>query len=101
MSVWSSTDFAYQCLRDERRTLAYRAAIQRLVGHGDVVLDAGAGTGVLSLFSAAAGARRVFAVEQDAALAAALRRTVERNGLEHVVTVIEADAAQLHIDVPV
>ena len=85
MPVWSSTDFAFQCLRDEQRTGAYRSAIQQVVRRGDVVLDAGAGTGILALFAAAAGARRVYAVELDPWLAAALRRTIEGNGLEHVV----------------
>jgi predicted RNA methylase len=98
MPVWSSTDFAYQCLRDERRTTAYRDAIQRTVRPGDVAFDASAGTGILALVAAEAGASRVYAVELDPTLAAALRQTVDRNGYEPVVEVIEGDA--LTVDPP-
>jgi hypothetical protein len=91
-SPWSSTDFPYACLRDRERTLALRAAIEHTVRRGDVVLDAGAGTGILSLLAARAGASRVFAVESDPVLVRYLRRTVELNGLEDVIIVQRADA---------
>jgi SAM-dependent methyltransferase len=91
-SPWSSTDFPYTCLRDRERTLALRAAIEHTVRPGDVVLDAGAGTGILSLLAARAGALRVFAVESDPVLVRYLRRTVELNGLQDVITVQQADA---------
>jgi predicted RNA methylase len=91
-SLWSSTDFPYFCLRDRQRTRALETAINATVRPGDVVLDAGAGTGILALMAARAGARRVFAVEIDPVLCDHLRRTVAANRLEHVIRVSEDDA---------
>jgi protein arginine N-methyltransferase 3 len=52
-----------------------------------IVLDVGCGTGILSLFAARAGAKRVIAVDaSDIALKA--RRMVEVNGYGDVVTCV-------------
>ena len=52
-----------------------------------IVLDVGCGTGILSLFAARAGAKRVIAVDaSDIALKA--KRIIEANGYEDVITCV-------------
>jgi SAM-dependent methyltransferase len=77
-------------LRDTVRNEAYRQAIFRVVKPGDVVLDVGAGTGILSIFAAQAGARRVFAVERSA-IAEVAKRIIRTNGFENVIEVVAGD----------
>lgn len=96
--IWGSGDFAYVCLRDELRTTSFRTAIREIVGQNDVVLEVGAGTGILSLFAAEAGARKVFSVEIDDHLCDCLEETVRANGLSGTIEVLRGDARE--IDLP-
>ncbi|HKO91502.1 MAG TPA: 50S ribosomal protein L11 methyltransferase [Polyangiaceae bacterium] len=91
MQAWSSSDFPYQCLLDSRRTRAFQAAIRASVKPGDIVVDAGAGSGILSFFAAEAGAGKVYAVEVDPALASCLTRSARANGFQQVIEVVQAD----------
>lgn len=59
-----------QMLADRVRTEAYWAAIEKHIDSGDVVIDLGAGTGVLSMFAAQQGAQ-VHAVEHGPIIEAA------------------------------
>lgn len=77
---------------DEVRTRAFYESIRATVQSGAVVMDVGAGSGILSLFAAQAGASRVYAIERAQGAAALARRLVANNGLSGVVSVIEADA---------
>ncbi len=77
-------------LRDATRTRVYQQAIFSSVKPGDVVLDMGAGTGVLSMFAAQAGAKRVYAVERTN-IAEFAAEMVERNGLSDRIEIIQND----------
>ena len=77
-------------LRDEIRNEAYRLAIAHVVKPGDVVLDMGAGTGILSIFAAVAGAKKVYAVERTEVAAVAIRM-IEKNGFTDRIEVIQQD----------
>lgn len=86
---------------DAARTDAFRDSIAATVRPGNVVLDVGAGSGILSLFAAQAGAARVYAVERAAGAAAIARRMVADNGFADVVQVIDADLDRAVIGEPV
>lgn len=76
-------------LSDTARLAAYEAAITaaiRAAGSGAVVVDVGAGTGVLSLIAARAGAARVIAVEANQ-MAAVASAVAEANGFGSIISV--------------
>ena len=79
-----------EMLRDGVRCEAYAEAIAACRGviSGGVVVDVGAGSGVLSCLCARAGARKVYAIEASAPSAKLCREVVEANGLSGVVEVV-------------
>lgn len=79
---------------DEERVGAYARAIRATVREGDVVLDAGSGTGVLALLAAQAGARRVYAVERTAMIAH-IKEHARQNGFGDVIVPVRADLEEL------
>ena len=66
-------------LSDELRTALYRKAIREVVRPGDVVMDLGAGSGILGLLACEAGASRIYAVEAGGMLQVA-RESARANG---------------------
>jgi protein arginine N-methyltransferase 1 len=87
-------------IQDRERTGAFRRAIHEVVRPGDVVLDIGAGSGVLSLFACQAGARRVYAIEAGHAFEIA-REMTRQNDVEDRVVLINELSYRARVEEPV
>ena len=67
--IWGS-DYAFPIsyhramLEDTQRIQLYKKAIESTV-QDKVVIDVGAGTGILSLYAVQAGAKKIYALEKD------------------------------------
>ncbi len=92
---WSITEGVYNCLTDRTRTNAFRRAIRNSIRPDDVVVDLGAGSGILALFAAHAGARKVYAVESDPKNAMWLADVFHANGYGKIIHVIQEDARKV------
>jgi ribosomal protein L11 methyltransferase len=71
------------------------ALVQRVVRAGDIVADAGAGSGVLAIAAVRLGAARVAAIEIDPQAISNAETNIALNGVADRVTLIEGDAAYL------
>lgn len=80
-----------EMLSDTVRTNAYKTAISRSQDAfcGKTVLDVGAGTGILSIFCAQAGAEKVYAVEASTVSQLACD-IIKQNGMEGKIEVISS-----------
>lgn len=87
----------FAMLGDRTRNRAYRQAIERAVRPGSKVLELGAGSGLLSMFAAQAGADRVTACEVSGVLADTAAAIVRRNGLDDTVTVIDRHSGSVEL----
>ena len=85
---------------DRVRTESFRRAIDAVVRPGDIVLDVGAGSGILSMFAARAGAARVYAVERTT-VAVLARELAAANGLGEIIEVIHGDVLDVELPKPV
>lgn len=73
---------------DTPRMSAYDAALHQAIKPGMVVLDIGAGTGILSLLACKYGARHVYAIEPDESINVA-RQSAAANGMADGITFIQ------------
>ena len=92
MSYFGYIDPALQTMMilDEPRTQAYAEAIAKVVGPEDVVLDVGAGSGLLALLAAKAGARKVYAVERTG-MVEMIHKLAAENGVADRIEVLRSD----------
>ncbi|HEV7783878.1 MAG TPA: 50S ribosomal protein L11 methyltransferase [Thermoanaerobaculia bacterium] len=85
-------------LKDPVRVLSYKSAIERHA-RGENVAEIGCGTGVLSLFAARAGARRVTAIEETR-ISQVAARMFEANGYSGLIDLRVANSRDVELDEP-
>ncbi|KAL2649902.1 hypothetical protein R1flu_018030 [Riccia fluitans] len=91
-----------EMIKDRTRTDTYRDAIFANVEsiRDKVVVDVGCGTGILSIFCAFAGARKVYAIDASD-IAVQAQEVVKANGLSEIITVILGRVEEVDIPEPV
>ena len=93
----------HACLYDVRRVELFQRAIQETVRPGDIVVDAGSGTGLLGMLAAKAGAKKVYCVEINNEFVPVIEEHARRNGFADRIEAICADATTValpeHVDV--
>ncbi|KAF7065274.1 hypothetical protein CFC21_071393 [Triticum aestivum] len=90
-----------EMLKDVVRTRSYQNVITQnnFLFKDKIVLDVGAGTGILSLFCAKAGAKHVYAIECSQ-MADMAKEIVKTNGFSEVITVIKGKVEEIELPVP-
>ncbi|XP_053984555.1 uncharacterized protein LOC128879444 [Hylaeus volcanicus] len=88
---YETLDVHQLMLSDKARTLAYKNAIMnsKHIFNNKVVMDVGAGTGILSIFCAQAGAKKVYAIEASD-IVDLTQGVVIENGLYEKITTIHS-----------
>lgn len=97
---YSSFHIHEEMLKDTVRTRTYQRAIMDNPEdfRDKVVMDIGAGTGILSIFAAKAGAKHVYAIE-FAEIAHFAKEIIRKNGLESKITVLKGKMEELTLPV--
>ncbi|KAJ4756988.1 Protein arginine N-methyltransferase 1.1 [Rhynchospora pubera] len=89
-----------EMLKDVVRTKTYQNVIYQnsFLFKDKVVLDVGAGTGILSLFCAKSGAKHVYAIECSQ-MADMAKEIVRVNGLSNVITVLKGKVEEIELPI--
>ncbi|KAK0201522.1 protein arginine N-methyltransferase [Desarmillaria ectypa] len=95
---YGANDIHAVMIQDRIRTSTYAEFIltNPSIFEDAVVLDVGCGTGILSLFAARGGAKRVYAVDASD-IAEKAEKIVKVNGMEDIITVIRGKIEALTI----
>ena len=90
-------DWHYAMMNDEQRNEAFYAALQEVITPESIVLDIGAGSGLLSLMAAQLGARSVLAVEANQDIASLAEKVVHKNRAGDRIKVVHAMSTKLRL----
>ena len=85
-----------ELLKDKVRLDCFDRALRKCVGKGDLVLDIGTGTGIMSFLALRAGAKGVCAIERGRVLQAA-RRLAQAHGLADRIRWFHGEAVKTRL----
>lgn len=87
LSSYADTEVHRTMIEDHVRTEAYHRAIGQEPSFikGKVVCDVGCGSGILSMFCAQAGAKKVYAIDASQ-IAVQAKKVVAANGFDDIIT---------------
>lgn len=83
-------------LRDVVRNEAYRKSLEAWIRPESVILDMGAGSGILSIFAAQYGAQKIYAVERSS-IARIAKELIQANGLGDRIEVLNTDMENVEL----
>uniref|UniRef100_A0A670XPB4 type I protein arginine methyltransferase n=1 Tax=Pseudonaja textilis TaxID=8673 RepID=A0A670XPB4_PSETE len=89
-----------EMLKDEVRTLTYRNSMyhNKHVFKEKIVLDVGSGTGILSMFAAKAGAKKVYGIECSS-ISDYSEKIIKSNHLDHIITIFKGKVEEIELPV--
>lgn len=85
----------HNMLRDYVRLAAYRRAIEQHTTTDTVAVDLGCGTGILSFFTAKAGAKKVYAIERRPDVILLAQELAKANGLDNQIEFLEGSSSHI------
>ncbi|XP_030394373.1 protein arginine N-methyltransferase 8 isoform X2 [Gopherus flavomarginatus] len=87
-----------EMLKDEVRTLTYRNSMyhNKHVFKDKIVLDVGSGTGILSMFAAKAGAKKVYGIECSS-ISDYSEKIIKANHLDNIITIFKGKVEEVEL----
>lgn len=89
----------FSMLNDQQRINAFAKAISHADLRNKVVLEIGSGSGILSMLAAKEGAKHVYACEAILPIAEKARQIIQKNKLDHKITIIPKLSSNLKVGV--
>ncbi len=89
--------YHYEMVSDPTRVTPFKQAIFQTC-NGKRVLESGTGTAILSILAARAGAKKVYAIEIDEAVAQFAQKNIEESGFSDIITLIIKDLKDVTLD---
>ncbi|MBW3042742.1 tetratricopeptide repeat protein, partial [Prochlorococcus marinus] len=84
-------------MNDNERNNAYLIAIKSAIKENDYVLEIGTGSGLLSMMSIDAGAKKVTTCEASETIAETAKKIIKKNGYSDSIEVINKKSTELNI----